>query len=104
MDSFKRFKENKLPGKDCFFSSLTDSGITDEEYFRAIDVWKIFNIKNLGKYDDLHLKGDVSLLCDVFGKFFDVCLKDYGLDSCHYFSSLGLAWDTMLKMTGIKLE
>ena len=23
---------------------------------------------------------------------------------CHYFSSPGLSWDTMLKMTGIKLE
>ena len=29
---------------------------------------------------------------------------DYGLGPCHYFSSLGLAWDAMLKMTGIKLE
>ena len=34
----------------------------------------------------------------------DVCLKDYGLDPCYYFSSPGLAWDAMLKMTGIKLE
>ena len=37
-------------------------------------------------------------------KFIDVCLKDYGLDPCHYFSSPGLSWDAMLKMTGIKLE
>ena len=29
---------------------------------------------------------------------------DYGLDPCHYFSSPGLSWDAMLKMTGIKLE
>ena len=26
------------------------------------------------------------MLCDVFEKFIDVCLKDYGLDPCHYFS------------------
>ena len=44
------------------------------------------------------------MLCDVFEKFIDVCLKDYGLDICHYFSSPGLSWDVMLKMTGIKLE
>ena len=31
-------------------------------------------------------------------------LKFYKLDPCHYFSSLGLSWDTMLKMTKIKLE
>ena len=44
------------------------------------------------------------LLCDVFEKFIDVCLKDYGLDPCHYFSSPGHSWDAMLKMTGIRLE
>ena len=44
------------------------------------------------------------MLYDVFEKFINVCLKDYGLDPCHYFSNSGLAWDAMLKMTGIKLE
>ena len=33
-----------------------------------------------------------------------MCLKFYGLDPCHYFSSPGLSWDAMLKMTGIELE
>ena len=104
MNSFKRFKEDKLPDKDCFFNSLKDCGITDEEYFIACNVWKVFNIKNLGEYHDLYLKTDVLLLCDIFKSFIDVCLKDYGLDLCHYFSSPGLAWDAMLKMTGIKIE
>ena len=44
------------------------------------------------------------LLADVFEKFIDTCLKFYGLDPCHYFSSLVLSWDAMLKMTGVKLE
>ena len=30
--------------------------------------------------------------------------KFYGLDPCHYFSSPGLSWDAMLKMTGMRLE
>ena len=33
-----------------------------------------------------------------------VCLDYYGLDPCHYFSSSGLSWDAMLKMTKIELE
>ena len=33
-----------------------------------------------------------------------MCLKYYELDPCHYFSSPGLSWDAMLKMTGVKLE
>ena len=104
MNSFKKFKENCWPDKDCFFNSLKNCCISDKEYCRAIDVWNIFNIKNLGEYYDLYLKTNVLLLCDVFEKFIDVCLMDYGLDPCHYFSSPGLAWDAMLKMTGIKLE
>ena len=104
MNSFKRFKEDRLPNKDCFFNSLKDYCINDKEYQRACNVLKVFNIKNLGEYHDLYLKTDVLLLCDVFETFIDVCLKDYGLDPCHYFSSPGLSWDAMLKMTGIRLE
>ena len=61
-------------------------------------------MKNMGDYHDHYLKKDVLLLADVFEKFIDTCLKFYGLDPCHYFSSPGLSWDAMLKMTGVKLE
>ena len=64
----------------------------------------MFKIKNLGEYHDLYLKWDVLLLCDLFEKFISVCLKDYGLDCCHYYSRPGFSWDAMLKMTGVKLE
>ena len=67
-------------------------------------IWDEFDIKDMGDYHDDYLKKDVLLLADVFEKFIDTCLKFYGLDSCHYFSSPGLSWDAMLKMTGVKLE
>ena len=104
MNSFKRFKEDCSPDKDCFFNSLKDCCVSEEEYFRACAVWKVFDIKILGEYNDLYLKTDVLLLCDIFEKFINVCLKDYGLGPCHYFSSPGLSWDAMLKVTGVKLE
>ena len=87
-----------------FFNSLKDCGIFDQEYQRVVDIWKVFKIKNLGEYHGLYLKADVLLLCDVFGKLISVCLKDYGLDPCHYYSSPGPSWNAMLKMTGIRLE
>ena len=58
----------------------------------------------MGEYHDLYLKTDVLLLCDVFEKFINVCLSDYRLDPLHYFSCPGLAWDSILKMTVVKLE
>ena len=40
----------------------------------------------------------------MFELFINTCLDYYGLDPCHYFSSPGLSWDAMLKMTKIKLD
>ena len=62
-----------------------------------------FKMKNMGDYHDHYFKKDVLLLADVFEKFIDTCLKYYGLDPCHYFSSPGLSWNVMLKMTDIEL-
>ena len=44
------------------------------------------------------------ILTGVFEKFIDTCLKYYGLDTCYYFSSPGLSWDAMLKLTNLELE
>ena len=103
-DSFKNFKETNLPDTDKFFSLLKDRGISEKEYQRACDVWKVFDIKKLGQYHDLYLKTHVLVLCCIYEKFINVCLKDDGLDPSHYFSSPGLSWDAMLKFTGIQLE
>ena len=64
----------------------------------------MFNIKNMDDYHDHYLKKGVSLLADIFEKFISTCMKYYELDPCHYFSSPGLSWDALLKMTGIELE
>ena len=58
----------------------------------------------MGEYHDLYLKSDILLLADVFENFRKTCLQYYKLDPCHYFTSPGLSWDAMLKMTDIKLE
>ena len=47
---------------------------------------------------------DILLLADVFENFRKTCLEYYKLDPAHYFTSPGLSWDAMLKMTDIKLE
>ena len=103
MDSFKKFKE-QLPSKEDFYSILNDEHISDDDYQHAQNVWKKFNLKNMGEYHDLYLQSDILLLADVFENFRKACLEYYKLDPCHYFTSPSLAWDAMLKMTNIKLE
>ena len=61
-------------------------------------------MNSMGDYHDLYLKTDVLLLADLFEKFISTCLDYYGLDPCHYFSSPGLGWDAMLKVTKIELD
>ena len=110
MNNFKRFNEEKLLARKYFFSSTKkvkideDGHISIKDYLMREKIWEKFKMKNMGDYHNHYLKKDVLLLADVFEKFINTCLKFYGLDPCHYFSSLGLSWDAMLKMTGVKLE
>ena len=104
MDSFDRFNETKLPVQQDFYSILNNEHISDEQYKHAQNVWDTFNLKTMGDYHDLYLKSDILLLADVFENFRKTCLQYYKLDPCHYFTSPGLSWDAMFKMTDIKLE
>ena len=104
MDSFEKFNKTELPAKDEFFSLLTNEHIKLEDYRHAQKVWKTFNLENMGDYHDLYLKSDVLLLSDIFENFRKTCMQYYKLDPCHYFTSPGLSWDSMLKMTNIQLE
>ena len=104
MDSFEKSDQMELPSKEQFYSILNDQHITNDEYNHARKVWKTFNIKTMGEYHDLYFKSDVLLLADVFESFRKTCLQYYKLDPYHCFTSPGLSWDAMLKMTNIKLE
>ena len=104
MDSFEKFNQTELPTKEQFYSILNYQHVTYGEYDHAKKVWKAFNIETMGEYHDPHLKSDMLLLADVFKSFRKTCLQYYKLDPCHYFTSLGLSCDAMLKLTDIILE
>ena len=104
MDSFYKFSEDKLPDRCESFSSLKDKCISEKDCSHAINVWNTFKMNTMGDYHDLYLKTDVLLLAEVFEKFANTYLEYYGLDPCHYFSSPGLSWEAMVKMTGIESE
>ena len=104
-----------MPDRECFYSSVKDGTTGDngekldghinfEYYLTCKKIWDEFDMKNMGDCHDHYLKKNVLLLADVFEIFIDTYLKFYGLGRCHYFSSPGLSWDAMLKMTGVKLK
>ena len=104
MDSFEKFNKTELPTKEEFYSILNNEHISDEDYCRAKKVWNTFQLQTMGEYHNLYLKSDILLLADVFENFRKTCIQYYKLDPANYFSSPGLSWDAMLKMTNIQLE
>ena len=104
MNCFEKFKETKLPQINEFYSKLKGLNISVEDYEHAQKVWEEFEIETMEEYHDLYLETDTILLADVFENFRDVCIKNYKLDPAWYYTSPGLAWDAMLRMTKVNLE
>ena len=104
MDNWERFDETSLPNKESFYSNLNMENINDIDYRYSNNVFKRFKLKNLGECHDLYVQSDTLLLADVFESFRNTCLKVYELDPAHFLSLPGLAWQTYLKKTNIKLE
>ena len=105
MDEWNKFDEKELPSKESFYNNLTMEDISDTDYAHANNVFKKFNIKNLGEFHDLYLRSDTLLLADVFENFRNACLSNYELDPAHFVSLPGLAWQACLKKkTNVELE
>ena len=94
--------KKKLPARKYFYNStkngkigddgkISDGHISVKDYLTRKKILDKFKMKNIGDYQDHYLKKDVWLSADVFEKFIDTCLKYFGLDPCHYFSSPGLS-------------
>ena len=80
MDSSKKFREECLPDKVCFRSSVKDddnggkldSHISHENHLTCKRIWDEFNRKGMGDYHDHYFKKDVLILADGFEKFIDM--------------------------------
>ena len=55
MDTLERFDETSLPDKESFYSSLNMENIDNIDYRHGNNVFKKFELKNLGEYHDLYV-------------------------------------------------
>ena len=104
IDAWDKFNEKIIPSKESFYSNLTLENISETDYAHANNIFKKFNINNLGEYHDLYVRSDTLLLADIFENFRQSCLKNYELDPAHFVSLPGLAWQACLKKTNFELE
>ena len=102
MTCWSKFDKTEQPPTEKFYSRLTGSGISEEDYEHAKQVWKELNLRNLEDYHDLYLRIDVILFANVFEEFRSTCIKHYELDPVNFYISSGLAWKACLKKMGVK--
>ena len=98
MDSWERFDDTSLPGKEALYSSnLNMEDIKGVDFKHAKRVFKNLNNKNLGDCYDSYVQSDTLLLADVFENFRNKYLEIYELDPAHFLCAPGLAWQACLK-------
>ena len=104
INDLEKFNETTLPEKDKFYSNLNMEEITDADYMEGKGVYKHFEIKKLGEYNDLYLKIDRLLLTNVFENSTKMCLKSCQFDHVNFLSAAGLTWQVDFKKTEVELE
>ena len=103
--SCTRLSEIKsFPPKKCFFSTLSQSTISEEDYKHGLNVFSAFNCSSLLDYLLLYNKLDVYLLAIVMLQFREDFFEEFGLDICHYVSFPSATYDGMLKQTNVTIE
>ena len=103
--SIQRLKDTKtIPPKEYFFSSLTNSNISDDDYVHAQEVFKQFKCCDMVDYTELYCSMDVGILAEIVIQFRNLVYDSFGLDCCHYISTPQLAFDSMLRSTKVEIE
>ena len=104
-----KFGPKTLHNTLLFYSLLTGKKSNNEEYEHVLNVWNKFEMKRrwkktkwTKKIEDL--KCDILLLTNLFEKFINNNLDNYGLCPSRYLSAQALSWVAMLNMTKVELE
>lgn len=66
-----------------------------------IELYKKLNFKSFREWLLLYQTLDIKILTDVWIAFRDLCIENYNLEPAQYFTSPGLAWDAMLKISKV---
>ena len=94
----------KIPKKKHFFSTLSNSNISDDYYTHSKKVFAAFECRNMVEYTELYCIMDVGILAEVIVQFRRLILEMFKLDCCHYISTPQLAFDAMLLSTNVEIE
>ena len=83
---------------------MTGRGVTEDQYQRAQNVWKTFQMSSMKEYMETYCLSDTLLLCEIFERFRTESMNNFGIEPCHYLSLPGFAYQAFLKTTGVELD
>ena len=104
LSSLETLQETSLPPKSDFYSSLTDSHISDDDYKHALHVWDVCKCETLLDYVQVYLDMDVGLLADVYLQWRETLLNLFGLDSLYFLTLASYAFEAFLWKTKVQLD
>lgn len=96
--------EKYFPPPDAFQNVLTESEITPADYQHGLTMYESFACENFLEYCEIYCLLDTYLLAQVMIAFRKRMFDEFQLDCAHYLSAPMLAFDIMLKTTGVTLE
>ena len=97
------YNEN-LPSIENFYSFLKLDNISEKDYNKTLEIYKILNCKNIKEYLDIYLKLDICLQADIFNIFRNTIWNKFEIDCSKYITSCSVSLDLMLTYTGVRIE
>ena len=102
--SYNVLKEKGLPSIENFYSSLREKSVSPEDYNQAVKTYNLMGCETLEDYCQLYCRLDTLQLAEAMLAFIEEVQIDFGLDASNYISLPQLAWQCMLKHTGVVLD
>ena len=97
-NTLEDFERPSLVEKTDVHNSMTVRGITDDQYKRAQTVWKTFQMTTTREYMETYSLSDTLLLCEVFERFKNESMINFGIEPGHFLSLPGFAYQAFLKL------
>ena len=102
--SFSILDHKELPPMASFKNDLDGKEISQVDYDHALRVWDAFGCQTFKDYLHVYLLCHVLHLADVFERYRNQCISDYGLDPAHYFSGPHFCYDAFLRSSNMELD
>ena len=104
MTDLSKCNDQSLPPIEEFYSHLTNTSISIDDYNHGLKVFETFKCKDLGEYTDLYVLTDTLLLSDVLENFRKQTYDKFKLDPVYYTSTPAMTLDCALKYTKSEFE